>query len=170
MDKRRNICYNKTNDIKIQKGFCIMVEKLVKEIDNARVMSKNSDIRAKYEGTLAEAVRFIERNQICEVGLWQKFVEVFKKQEDFAGDIWYTSWRSEFWGKMMRGASMVLAYTKDEKMYKILEDSVRDMLSAQESSGRISGYPAERELERWDLWGRKYVMLGMMYFMEISRD
>ena len=147
-----------------------MVEKLVKEIDNARVMSKNSDIRAKYEGTLAEAVRFIERNQICEVGLWQKFVEVFKKQEDFAGDIWYTSWRSEFWGKMMRGASMVLAYTKDEKMYKILEDSVRDMLSAQESSGRISGYPAERELERWDLWGRKYVMLGMMYFMEISRD
>ena len=84
MDKRRNICYNKINDIKIQKGFCIMVEKLVKEIDNARVMSKNSDIRAKYEGTLAEAVRFIERNQICEVGLWQKFVEVFKKQEDFA--------------------------------------------------------------------------------------
>ena len=37
-----------------------MVEKLVKEIDNARVMSKNSDIRAKYEGTLAEAVRFIQ--------------------------------------------------------------------------------------------------------------
>ena len=147
-----------------------MTQKLIKEIDNARVMSKNASVDTKFEGTLAEAVRFIERNQICEVGLWQKFAEVFKKQEDFANDVWHTSWRSEFWGKMMRGASMVIAYTKDENMYKILEASVRDMLSAQEPSGRISGYPAEREFERWDIWGRKYVMLGMMYFMEISKD
>ena len=147
-----------------------MTTTLIKEIDNARVMSKNASVDTKFEGTLAEAVRFIERNQICEVGLWQKFAEVFKKQEDFANDVWHTSWRSEFWGKMMRGASMVIAYTKDENMYKILEASVRDMLSAQEHSGRISGYPAEREFERWDIWGRKYVMLGMMYFMEISKD
>ena len=147
-----------------------MTTTLIKEIDNARVMSKNASVDTKFEGTLAEAVRFIERNQICEVGLWQKFAEVFKKQEDFANDVWHTSWRSEFWGKMMRGASMVIAYTKDENMYKILEASVRDMLSAQEPSGRISGYPAEREFERWDIWGRKYVMLGMMYFMEISKD
>ena len=111
-----------------------MTTTLIKEIDNARVVSKNASVDTKFEGTLAEAVRFIERNQICEVGLWQKFAEVFKQQEDFANDVWHTSWRSEFWGKMMRGASMVIAYTKDENMYKILEASVRDMLSAQEPS------------------------------------
>ena len=65
---------------------------------------------------------------------------------------------------------MVGAYTKDDNMYKILEASVRDILSAEDGLGRISGYPTEREFQRWDIWGRKYVMLGMMYFMEISKD
>lgn len=32
----------------------------------------------KFKGLLEQAVRFIERNQICEVGLWQKFVEQYR--------------------------------------------------------------------------------------------
>ena len=147
-----------------------MVNNVVKEIDNSRVMRKNTDMQMKFEGSLANAVRFIERNQICEVGLWQKFVELFRWQTDAEGENWLTSWRSEYWGKMMRGACMVVGYTRDDGMYKILEASVRDMLTVEEESGRISGYPADREFQRWDIWGRKYVMLGMMYFMEISRD
>ena len=147
-----------------------MTNNLVKEKIRARSFTTDNELNMKFCGSLADAVRFIERNQICEVGLWQKFVDVFRKHEDFANDVWHTSWRSEFWGKMMRGASMVVAYTKDDNMYKILEGSVRDILSAEDGLGRISGYPAEREFERWDIWGRKYVMLGMMYFMEISKD
>ena len=147
-----------------------MIEKFTKKTYNSKSMIRSDDICAKYEGVLADAVRFIERNQMCEVGLWQKFVDLFKNPKDAEGKIWYTSWRSEFWGKMMRGSSMVLAYTKNESMYKILETSVRDMLSAEDDLGRISGYPIEREFERWDIWGRKYVMLGMLYFMEISKD
>ena len=49
-----------------------MTQKLIKEIDNARVMIKNAYVDARFEGTLAEGVRFIERNQICDVGLWKK--------------------------------------------------------------------------------------------------
>ncbi|MBQ9112250.1 MAG: glycoside hydrolase family 127 protein [Clostridia bacterium] len=146
-----------------------MVNNVIKELDNARVLRRDADISMKFERSLADAVRFIERNQICEVGLWQKFVNVFKAQQDGEKGRWLR-WRSEFWGKMMRGASMVLAYTKDEDMYRIVESSVRDMLSAQEASGRISGFSVEKEFTSWDLWGRKYVMLGMMYFLEICRD
>ena len=146
-----------------------MVNNIVQELDNSRVFHRDQDINIKLEGSLAEAVRFIERNQICEVGLWKKFVNVFREQTDGDKDRWIR-WRSEFWGKMMRGASMVLAYTKDEDMYRIVEASVKDMLTAQEPSGRISGYSLEKEFDSWDLWGRKYVMLGMMYFLEICRD
>jgi DUF1680 family protein len=71
---------------------------------------------------------------------------------------------------MMRGASMVVKYTGDESMYLILESAVRDMLTAEDELGRISGYAVEDEFTRWDLWGRKYVLLGMLYFMEICRD
>ena len=146
-----------------------MVNHVVSEIQNPRVFSREAATKMKLEGTLAEAVRFIERNQICDVGLWRKCVEIFRRHGD--GDsTWKVTWRSEYWGKMMRGASMVVKYTGDEGMYEILESAVRDMLTAEDEHGRISGYSTETEFTRWDLWGRKYVMLGMMYFMEISRD
>lgn len=146
-----------------------MVNNVIKELDNARVLHHDIDIRMKLEGSLAQSVRFLERNQICEVGLWQKFANVFRLREDGKKLPW-VSWRSEFWGKMMRGASMVLQYTKDEKMYVILENSIRDILTTEDEHGRISGYAIEDEFTQWDLWGRKYVMLGMMYFMEICKD
>ena len=146
-----------------------MVNHVVSELQNARVLNKEAALRMKLEGTLAEAVAFIERNQITDVGLWKKCVQVFRDHID--GDtIWKYTWRSEFWGKMMRGASMVVKYTQDDGMYRILEAAVRDLLTAADEQGRISGYSIENEFTRWDLWGRKYVMLGMMYFMEICRD
>lgn len=146
-----------------------MVNNLIKELDGSRAMYRDGDIRMKFEGSLADTVRFIEGNQICEVGNWKKFVNIFREQTDGTGSVW-VSWRSEFWGKMMRGASMIVDYTKNDGMYKILENSVRDMLSAEDELGRLSGYSADVEFTKWDLWGRKYVMLGMMYFMEICRS
>ncbi len=142
---------------------------LVNEQKNSRVLVHDEQLNMKLCGSLADSVKFLERNQMCEVELWKKFVNVFRLQQDNMGVKW-TLWRSEFWGKMMRGASMVVAYTHDDGMYRILEMSVRDMLSAQEPNGRISGYAPEKEFEAWDIWGRKYVMLGMMYFLEICRD
>ncbi|MBQ7318884.1 MAG: glycoside hydrolase family 127 protein [Clostridia bacterium] len=146
-----------------------MVKNIVCEADHARVLSWDMDARMKFDGLLSQAVKFIESNQICDVGLWKKCVDVFRWQDDGCGDVW-VSWRSEYWGKMMRGASMVVRYTGDDGMYKILERAVRDILTAEDELGRISGYSVEKEFIRWDLWGRKYVMLGMQYFMEICRD
>ena len=50
----------------------IMVNNVVSELQNARVLNKEAALKMKLEGTLAEAVTFIERNQITDVGLWQK--------------------------------------------------------------------------------------------------
>lgn len=146
-----------------------MVNNAVNEINNARVLFKDDNAKMKFEGLLAEAVRFIECNQICDVGLWQKFVNVFRWHKDGCGDPW-VSWRSEYWGKMMRGSSMIVKYTNDDGYYKILEHAVRDILTTEDEHGRISGYSVEEEFTRWDLWGRKYVLLGMAYFLEICRD
>lgn len=155
-------CYNEE---KKEKAFSIM-ENIIKELDGIEALNY-TDALIKFEGVLEEAVQFTVRNQALEVGLWKKFVEVFRMHGDGIGDT-LVSWRSEFWGKMMRGACMVLKYTHDEGVYRILEASVRDLLSAADELGRISGYSVKDEFIRWDIWGRKYVMLGMMYFMEVS--
>lgn len=146
-----------------------MIKNVINEINDVHVLTRDNDLKIKLEGELAEAVSFIERNQICDVGLWQRFVDLFRWHKDGCGDPW-VSWRSEYWGKMMRGSAMIVKYTNDDGYYRILESSVRDILTAEDEYGRISGYSVEEEFTRWDLWGRKYVMLGMMYFMEICRD
>lgn len=136
---------------------------------NVRALNAGAALKYRSEGTLDMAVRFIGHSQICDVGLWQKCVKVFFDRKDGDGR-WSTSWRSEYWGKMMRGASMVVKYTNDDGMYSILEASARELLLAADEDGRISGYSKEKEFTRWDIWGRKYVLLGFMYFLEICRD
>ncbi len=141
------------------------VENAISEISQARQYEKIKDADIQFHGMFEKSIRFIERNQICDVNLWAKFVNQYRlKTDDDMG------WRCEYWGKMMRGACMVIEYTKDDGFYRIVENSVRDLLTAQDELGRISSYSVEKEFDGWDLWGRKYVMLGMQYFLEICRD
>lgn len=143
-----------------------MINNVINEIDSTSVLKKDAEINMKLQGIFADSVKFIERNQICEVELWKKFVDQFRIQIDGINGIW----RCEYWGKMMRGASMILSYTKDDGIYALIEASVRDMMTTQEENGRFSTYTLDTEFTSWDLWGRKYVMLGFMYFLEICRD
>ena len=143
-----------------------MINNVINEIENVSVYTRDSDVNMKLCGIFADSVKFIERNQIGEVELWKKFVDQYRIKIDSENGLW----RCEYWGKMMRGASMILSYTKDDGLYRIVEASVRDMLTTQEDNGRFSTYVIEKEFTSWDLWGRKYVMLGFMYFLEICRD
>ena len=112
------------------------------------------------------SARFFLENQLKDRALWQKFVEVFRIQPDSEKN----GWRGEFWGKMMRGASLTYAYLKDETLYEILSETVRDLLSAADEDGRVSSYKREKEFCGWDLWCRKYVILGLEYYLDICKD
>ncbi len=142
------------------------IQNKIPELQNSGRFHYDGQINMKFHGMLEKSVRFIERNQICDVDLWKKFVNQFRVQID-SHDL---LWRCEYWGKMMRGACMILSYTKDDGFYRIVEYSVRDMLTTQDELGRMTTYNLEAEFNSWDLWGRKYVMLGMQYFLEICRD
>ena len=120
----------------------------------------------KYSGFEDEYARYIERKQLCDVSLWKKFVKVFVDRSDIADD----GWRSEYFGKMMRGACMTYAYTQSQELYDVLTDAVEELLKTQDEYGRISGYDVEHEFRGWDVWGRKYVLVGLEYFYGICRD
>ena len=44
------------------------------------------------------------------------------------------------------------------------------MMTTMEDNGRISSYPESIQFNGWDMWCRKYVLLGMQYFLEICTD
>lgn len=122
--------------------------------------------RAELEGVFSEAVDFICREQLMSAELWHELVSQFT----FYSDDENKGWRCEYWGKMMRGAAFVYAYTRDEALYRVLEASVRELLATEDSMGRISTYSPETEFTGWDMWGRKYVLLGMQYFCEVCSN
>ena len=126
-----------------------------------------SDYRNSYEywDYMGHAIQHIETRQLLDTALWTRFVDQFREKSDCDG-----SWRGEFWGKLMRGAALTYSYTKNPELYRIMTRTIEDLLTTQEESGRISTYSLEAEFTAWDLWCRKYVLLGMQYFLEICQD
>ena len=120
----------------------------------------------KFGGTENDNVLFITEKQLKDKKLWNKFVNVFLTKEDSEGK----GWRGEYFGKMMRGACLVYRYLPDDDLYAVLETAVRKLLTTQDESGRITTYTPESELNGWDIWCRKYVLVGCLYFYDICRD
>lgn len=120
----------------------------------------------KYNGIFDRYARFIEEKQLLNREYWRLFVEQYRSNVD-DHDL---GWRCEFFGKMMRGASLTFQYTQNEELYNFLTECAEDMLTTQQQSGRFSTYSVEMEFNGWDIWGRKYVLLGLLHYCEICRD
>ena len=123
-----------------------------------------NNVKITYNGLIDEAVRFVEKIQLLDKPLWEKVIAVFDYGKFSEG------WHGEYWGKLMRGGCMVYKYTESEELYNTLTDAVKGILTCRDSEGRISTYDKEYELSDWDVWCRKYVMYGLMYYMDIWRD
>ena len=121
---------------------------------------------ARYQGTTDSDCRFIQERQLKDRALWKKFVGVFRTRPDGENE----EWRGEFWGKMMRGACLTYRYTADKELYDVLTETVRDLLTAQDEIGAFSSYPTEKQYSGWDIWGRKYVLTGLLHFYDICKD
>ncbi len=119
----------------------------------------------QYQGFADDVFRFVTDRQLMRTDLWARFVQQFREHADCDG-----GWRGEYWGKMMRGACFVYSYTKSAELYQVLADTIEDLLTTQDEQGRISTYRLDCEFDAWDLWSRKYVLLGMQYFLEICED
>lgn len=121
---------------------------------------------SKLGGYGGKLIDFTINKQLLDAEKWVLFVEQFRIRWD--SNNW--GWRGEYWGKMMRGAALTYRATKDEKLYAVLVDTVNDLLSTQEKNGRISTYSVESEFNGWDMWARKYILLGMEYFLDICKS
>lgn len=79
------------------------------------------------------------------------------------------AWRCEFWGKVIRPVITAAAVSKDQTLLDLLEKTVKAMMATQTPDGCISSYPAEKQLDGWDVWGRKYVLLTLLRYYEFIK-
>lgn len=81
-------------------------------------------------------------------------------------------WRGEFWGKWYTSAVLGYQYRPDEMSKQKIDRAVSELLKTQSDDGYIGTSPHEDRINgNWDIWGRKYVLLGLIaYYDETGSD
>jgi len=79
-------------------------------------------------------------------------------------------WQSEFWGKWFLSAAAAYLYTGDPLLKTKLDEAVTGLLATQTDDGYIGNYAPDAHLQNWDIWGRKYCLLGLLHYYDITQD
>jgi len=82
----------------------------------------------------------------------------------------FNDWRCEYWGKWFTSAALACSYQTGDAHEHILEASVVSLLKTQRADGYIGTYSKGAELQGWDVWGRKYVLLGLLAYYDLTKD
>ncbi len=117
----------------------------------------------KIDGLFEDKINIIVENTLKKLN-YEKLVDFFRLTlNQFA--------TGEFWGKTVRAGCLLYKFTQDKELFGILEETVNDMLSVQKEDGCISTVPYESQpngTHGSDLWERKYAMLGLLSFHDIT--
>jgi DUF1680 family protein len=117
----------------------------------------------RLDGRLGRAIDLCVRNRVMAQD-GEHLVEPFRQRRET------NCWSSEFWGKWFLSAVAAQRYTGDPKLLETVERSARSMMATQSSDGYIGTYAPENRLKTWDVWGRKYTLLGLLAYHDLTGD
>jgi DUF1680 family protein len=70
----------------------------------------------------------------------------------------------------MLSAVSFYRYTKDPILLDSIQTAVKGLLEAQSPNGYIGNYAEKAQLQEWDIWGRKYSMLGLLAYYDLTGE
>ncbi len=79
-------------------------------------------------------------------------------------------WQTEFWGKWFTSAVQAYTYRPEPALKAKIDQAVIKLINTQTPDGYIGNYADEKHLEQWDIWGRKYCMLGLLSYYQLTGD
>jgi DUF1680 family protein len=90
--------------------------------------------------------------------------------EPFASRPEDAMWKCEFWGKWFTSAALAYRYEPTPENRAVLDRAVQGLLATQTPDGYIGTYKRSAELAGWDVWGRKYVLLGLLAYYDLTGE
>lgn len=81
-----------------------------------------------------------------------------------------SGWRCEYWGKWMTSAVLAAGIHPGEPVLDIVKRGAAGLLATQDPDGYIGTYTPDTRLGIWDVWGRKYVLLGLLAVHGLTGD
>ncbi|MBP5312173.1 MAG: glycoside hydrolase family 127 protein [Clostridia bacterium] len=129
------------------------------KIRDLYIPSKMTEVRM--EGMFDDAIRRVIDSLFLKLDT-DALVSWFKERSDpFAA--------GEFFGKILRAAANLCAYTGDSRLKEMIDGMVRKILKTRDPDGCISTVKREAQpngTNGSDLWERKYVLLGLYEYFE----
>jgi hypothetical protein len=77
-------------------------------------------------------------------------------------------WRCEYWGKWFTSLVSAYQWRAEDAVAAKMEAGLSALLATQSSDGYIGTYMDSARLGPWDVWGRKYVLLGLLAHHEVT--
>lgn len=117
----------------------------------------------KTTGIFDDLLKLVSENTLKKVNFCALADYYRNKADQFA--------TGEFWGKLVRAGCLTYKYNRDPELKSILDETIADMLSIQLPDGCISTVPREKQprgTHGSDLWERKYALLGLLSYYEIT--
>lgn len=145
--------------------FILIAVILISGISNAQevpdVLKTIPQNQLKLAGHVGEQTDLLIKNRVLAQD-YDYLVEPFRHKNETH------LWQMEFWGKWMLGAAAAWEYTHDTELMRHMGESVKSMIETQLPNGYIGNYAPENQLTNWDIWGRKYVLLGLLRYHDIT--
>jgi uncharacterized protein len=118
---------------------------------------------AQIDGFIGNQFEASFRNRILAQDV-ERLVDPFRNRTETS------CWQSEFWGKWITSAILAYKYHPDARLKSKLDEAVKGLIATQSPDGYIGNYRNDRHLESWDIWGRKYCMLGLLAYYDLTGD
>ena len=117
----------------------------------------------KFSGWIGEHIEVCKRGRIMAQSVPDLVRPFAVREED-------QLWRCEFWGKWFTSAALAYRYEADPALWTVLQGAVEDLIATQTPDGSITTYKPSAELANWDVWGRKYTLLGLLAWHDLTGD
>ncbi len=118
----------------------------------------------KIEGYVGDKLNLCIDNRVMAQEI-DRLITPFRVRND---ESW--GFRSEFWGKWFTSAMLGYGYAPTKQHRMVIDKAVNELKQTQSPDGYIGTYPDEHHLKDWDIWGRKYVLLGLLAYYDQTGD
>ncbi|HAZ65053.1 MAG TPA: hypothetical protein DCZ72_15790 [Armatimonadetes bacterium] len=71
-------------------------------------------------------------------------------------------WRCEYWGKWFTGLALADAYLQTPRSARVRDEAVAALVATADDDGYLGTRSREHRGAGWDVWGRKYALLGLL--------
>lgn len=115
------------------------------------------------EGYLGNKIDLCIKNRIMAQNV-EELVQPFRQKNETR------LWQTEFWGKWMISATEAYRYKPTSELRVKMDEAVQKLLATQMPDGYIGNYTPTAQFEQWDIWGQKYVLMGLLNYEEVTKN